>query len=115
MIHKIENDADFIVGLIIDAQFEESYEIIDHSFLAPTEETDTTDYLDLIEELYLGEIIGIDPKTKILTVLEPGIYEYQVAVKVGSDNYQVLSSTRLSDEEAKKHFGDIDFIKDAEL
>lgn len=115
MIHKIENGADYVVTLIIDAQFEESYEIIDHTSLIKAKEDDTTNYVDQIEELYLGSIIDIDPETKILTVLDPGIYEYVVAVNVATEDCQVLSSRKLTDDEAEKHFCDIDFIKDAEL
>lgn len=69
---------------------------------------DPEQFEDMCEEADLGQIFGLDDDG-ILIAPDEGVYVYKCAVNASLEQFTVLSSRQLSDDEAAKLYSTPDF------
>ena len=102
---NIPADTTCIIEFLVEAEFEESYEMMDYKISNSVVDVDT---LPDFEDTDLAEFMELDDDG-IFVVIEPGIYNFKVAYIASTEAFVKLAQDKLSEEDADKCFGEINF------
>jgi len=103
---KIPSDTTCIIEFLVEALFEESYEMMDYKVIHSVVDVDT---LIDFEDTDLAEFMDLDDNG-IFVILDSGVYKFKVAYNASTSEFTKLTEDKLSEEEAKGCFSDIEVI-----
>lgn len=100
-----------LIEFLVEVEDEDSVEQMDYNISHSVVDVDT---LPDFEDIHPGEFMELDGDG-ILIPIEEGVYKMKVAFIASTEDYVLLTQDKLSDEDAAKCYGDMDFIPDADL